>query len=1149
MPQRVAQPLLTFLTIAIVLAAQAAAQTVTGTVTGTVTDPSGQSIANARVVLTSDRTGESRTATTNDTGDFTLVAIPPGTYSLAVESAGFKALRRTGIVVTANERLALGEVQLSIGTVSESITVTGQAASVQTASAEQSAMLTPDQMSTMMTRGRDVVSLLRLLPGVRYGTDPVALGGSYGTDTPEIGGAPNRTNTMTLDGLLSNDIGTPSVFSAPLSIDAIGEVKALLNNYQAEYAGNGGAVINIVTKSGTRDFHGGAYWYKRHEMFNANSFFNNANNVRKPLYRYNTLGFTLGGPLYIPGKFNAQRQWLFGFLSFEDWRIRDPQALRQVTVPTALERAGDFSQTLDVSGRIIQIRDPLTGQPFLDNRIPAGRINRNGLALLNILPLPNFTDRSISKGNYNYVFQESLEHPKRTILFKVDVVPTEKDRISVRGSKWSAEQRGYAVAGGASNWGLFRQCYCFNEEGLTLSYTRVFSPTVVNEFTAGGRHNRERWHEVGGQPELDKVLRAKRGFTAGQWYPGINAQGVIPRYSFGGVPNSADVSYDDRFLTGGADTTFSFNDNLSVIRGSHSLKAGVAISRIRNYEGEQSTFSGTFAFGRDTNNPLDSNWAYSNALLGNFANYRESTSRYGANMRQSIVEWFAQDNWRATRALTIDYGLRFSWYNNMYATYDGQQALLALDRYDPRKAPALYRPAFGPGNRRMAQNPLTGEFAPAALIGAFVPGSGDPAVGGVLSGDPGYPRGWVDQQPVQVGPRLGIAWDPFGRGKTAVRAGAAVLYNMRVSRWSAASKNPPAVFTPITYNGNLDTFLQSAGVLFPSGTNSFDRNNKTPAIYNLTFGIQHDVGWATLVDVSYVGTLARRLGQTRNLNTLPYGVRFLPQNADPTNPSRPLLDDFLRPMPGYSGITYAENAYSSSYHSLRASANRRFTHGFQFGLAYTYSKMMDYSGIPMYRPLRVWSYGKSGSDQTHAMVLNYMWDVPKASRLWQNVLVRQALDNWQVSGITAFVSGQPSGVGFSTTDGADLSGGGDGTRIIVTGKAQLPHGERRFDRWFDTSVFARPAKGDPGNAPKDVFRGPGHNNWDISLVKRFLLLSESRSLQFRWEMYNAFNHTQFSGVDSTARFDPEGKQVNGRFGQVTSTRSARVMQASLRFTF
>jgi hypothetical protein len=183
------------------------------------------------------------------------------------------------------------------------------------------------------------------------------------------------------------------------------------------------------------------------------------------------------------------------------------------------------------------------------------------------------------------------------------------------------------------------------------------------------------------------------------------------------------------------------------------------------------------------------------------------------------------------------------------------------------------------------------------------------------------------------------------------------------------------------------------------------------------------------------------------------------------------------------------------------------------------------------------------------MVVNFTWDLPRASKLAPHAVVRHALDNWRVSGIASFVSGRPAGVGFSTVDGTDMTGGGDGQRIIVTGKAQLPFGERSFSRWFNTSVFARPPRDNPGNAPKDVFRGPGVNNWDLSVFKNFPVKSESRYFQFRWEMYNAFNHTQFSGVDSTARFDLQGNQVNARFGQVTSTRTPRVMQGALRFTF
>jgi len=1139
------------LLLALLFSGQVLAQTVTGTVTGTITDPSGQAIVGASVTLTSGRTGDTRTTTANELGTFTFTALQPGAYSLKVEHSGFKAFERTGIVLSANERLSVGEIQLSIGVVTETISVVAQGAAVQTASAEHSVVITPDQMASMLARGRDVVSLLRLLPGVVYGTDPEHAGGTYGTSSPGIGGTPASMNYLTVDGLLSNDMGTPGVFSGTPSMDAISEVKVMLNSYQAEYAANGGAVVQVVSKSGGRDFHGTGYWYKRHEMFNANNFFNNRTNVRKPLYRYNTLGFTLGGPIYVPGKFNPKKERLFGFYCLEQWGIKYPGSLQQVTTPTALERAGDFSQTLDLNDKLIPITDPLTRQPFSGNRIPTSRINSNGLALLNILPMPNFLDRTATKGNYNYQFQESLDQPKRHQLFKIDYVPSEKDRFSLRGKTYLSEQKGYAVASGASAWGLFKQCYCFYESGLTVGYTRLFSPTIVMEFTAGARTNTEKWFDVGGQPEVDKILRQKRGFLAGQWRPGINPQGFIPRASWGGVPSGASITYDDRFLTGGADATFTFNDNLSIIRGSHLIKLGVAISRLREYEGEQSVFTGTYDFARDTNNPFDSNWAYSNTLLGNFRSYQEATARYGANLRQTLAEWFAQDTWKVTRKLSVDYGMRFTWYNIFHypEKYAGQAALLAVERYDARKAPVLYRPAIGPDGKRMAQNLLTGEFVPVPYIGAFVTGSGDPAPGAVLSGDKTYPKGWVNQQPVQLGPRLGIAYDPFGRGTTAIRAGAAILYNFRVTRWSATAKNPPATFTPILYYGNLDTFLQSAGVLFPSDTRSFNKDNLTPAVYNLTFGVQQNVGFATRLDVSYVGTLGRRIDQSKNLNTLPYGIRFLAQSMDPTSPGKPLPDIFLRPMPGYAGMTYYDNAYSSNYHALMVAVDRRFTKGLQFGLAYTYSKFMEYSSIPIYRPLRVWSYGKSGSDQTHNMVLNYLWELPKASARWPNPVVRHVLDNWQISGITAFVSGQPMGVGFSTTDGADITGGGDGSRIVVTGKAPLPRGQRSFDRWFNTAAFARPAQGDPGNAPRDVIRGPGFNNWDLALVKRIPVLSEQRHFQFRWEAYNAFNHSQFSGCDNSARFDPQGNQVNARFGQITSARAARVMQASLRFTF
>jgi Carboxypeptidase regulatory-like domain len=1128
-----------------------AQMTVTGSIVGTVTDPSGQVVPGAKVTLTSQSTGDIRNATTNDVGAFNFVAVPPATYSLKVEHGGFKAFQRTGVVVSANEHVAAGDIQLQIGAVTDTITVEAKSAMVQTDSAEHSAAITPVQLDTLTARGRDVVSMLRTIPGVQYQADNDSVGNSFGTSTPNIGGASNSMNIIAVDGVISNDMGTPATFSSVTTLDAIGEVKVILNSYQAEYAGNGGAIVEVVTKSGGREYHGTGYWFLKNEALNANDFFNNRsvsttfpNGVPRPEYRYNALGASIGGPIYIPGKFNRNKNLLFGFYNLENWGIKVPGALTQYTMPSALERAGDFSQTLDTSGKVIVIKDPNTGVAFPLNAIPKGRLNANGVALLNTLPLPNFTNRAITGGNYNYQIQEVLNNPKRSQLFKIDVVPTDRDRFFVRGKTWLAENNGFAVAAPAKPTGFFAQCYCFTESGLSVGWTHVFSPTIVMEVTSGIRHNHEAWHPING---LDKVLRSSIGFTAGQFFPQANPQGFIPRFSFGGVVNPPDVSFDDRFLTGGTDFTFSFNDNVTISRGPHTFKVGVDAYRMREYEGERSIFSGTFSFAKDTNNPFDTNYAFSNAALGVFNSYTESNARYGANERESIVEWFVQDTWKVNRKLTLDYGLRFSWYNQMYPNNPGQQSVLALDRYSASQAPVLFQPVLSPTKVRMALNPVTGQLFPAVYIGAFVPGSGNPAPGGVLSGDNSYPRGFVDQQPVLYGPRLGFAYDPFGKGKTAIRAGASILYNMRLTKWSQTTENPPAIFSPITYYGNLDTFLQAGNVLSPSNTNAYNRQNKTPTNYNVSFGVQQDIGFSTLLDVSYLGVFGRHLQQTEALNTVPYGARFLAQNQDPTSAGKPLVDNFFRPLPGYNNVTFSDNAFSSNYHALLMALNRRFTRGLQLGVSYTYAKYMSYTGIPIYRPIRTWSYGPDASDQTHNLVVNFNYEPPKLSGLLPNPVVRWVFDGWMLSGIGQWVSGTPNGIALTTTDGTDLTGGGDGQRVNMVGNSAS--GDSTFYQWFNTAAFGRPGRGDPGNAARVNIRNPGVNNIDLALSKRFPLHSEKRFLQFRWEAYNAFNHTQYSTLNTTARFDPTGLQTNSLFGQVTATRAPRVMQGSLRLVF
>ncbi len=405
-------------------------QTISGSIVGTVVDSSGNVIPAAAVKLVSERTGEERTAATNETGDFSFPALQPGIYTVQVEVSGFKPLKKTGNVLSAAERLNVGSLQLTIGAVSESVTIEAQAVTVQTTSTEHSALIGSRQIEQVSIRGRDVVSMLRILPGVSQQIDTEFLGGSFGTQSPHIQGTRSNWNTLQVVGVTVNDLGSPGTFSSPINMDAIGEVKVLMNNYQSEYGRNGASSINIVTKSGSKEFHGTAYWFKRHESWNANDFFNNRNGVLRPIYRYATLGGTLGGPVPLKG---AMRDKLFFFYSFEKSWVKNPQAVRQVTVPTQLERTGDFSQTVDVNNRSIPIRDPLANANFPNNVIPASRLSANGRAMLNIFPLPNQLNRALTGGNFNYQFQEALEQPRNQHLFRIDWKPTAKDSVNFRG--------------------------------------------------------------------------------------------------------------------------------------------------------------------------------------------------------------------------------------------------------------------------------------------------------------------------------------------------------------------------------------------------------------------------------------------------------------------------------------------------------------------------------------------------------------------------------------------------------------------------------------------------------------------------------------------------------------------------------------------
>lgn len=1129
------------------LLAPLGAQTITGSIVGSVVDSSNLPVAGAAVALRQMATGAERRIETDTLGNFAFTNLDPGEYAVTVRAQGFKSLERRGLMLSASATLPAGVLALEVGALAESITVTAQGQAVQTASSERSGVVTGEQVENLLTKSRNVMSLVALLPGVVDTADPDSLTRNWNL---YVQGNRYDTNIVSIDGLALNAWGGGATADVVLSQDAIAEVRVLVGNYQAEYGLRSGANITLVGKSGSRQFHGLFSYFKRHEQFNANGFFLNRTGQPKARYRYNTWTYNIGGPIYIPGKFNRNRDKLFFFWNHEFWPL-ETSVSGMRTVPTEKERAGDFSQSLDLNDRLISISDPYTRQPFPGNVAPASRINPSGQALLKVFPAPNFLDRGTSKGNYNFIYTEPVSKPTRMSTLRIDYNINSNHRLSGSSYDYLNDQKGkIGLDTGSSNWPDFAKGYYFYGQDLLFRHTWVVSPRLINEAVVGFTRRPQKNKVF--EEELSRIQRKAVGFTAGQLNPSLNPLDLLPLATFGGVPNPANLYLEARFPFWQNGHLLTLTDTVSRIMGVHTLKAGVNADLLRHHAsaiGGQPF--GNFDFGRSSVNPLDTNYAYSNAIVGVFNSYQESNLKPIMRYRQANVEWFVQDSWKAAARLTIDYGLRFCSISPLWDA-TGFMAGFTFDKFDPSRQVSLIEPVLV-NRARMGYNPVTRQTTPEVQIGAVAAGSGDPWNGMVVVAEnPDYPRGLFKRR-LGLGPRFGFAYDVFGDAGTAIRGGFGVFYNRPSTRvYDPFTTQPPLVFTPTIYYGEIAKLTSSAGVIYPQSVASHDKEQKIATVMNFSVSVQQKLPYATVLDLAYSGSLGRHLFWTREMNAVPPGRRFDRAYQDPTRTGTALPAAFLTPIRGYTGITRYETAASSNYHSLQVSANRRFASRLQYGAAWTWSKAMDFTdldteSISPFVPPRIWNYGLAGFDRTHILKLNWIWDVPGSP--WSNAFGKALLNGWQVSGLASFVSGSPLAIGWSSTTSVDITGTpSQSARIVVTDNPVLPKSERTFSRNFRTDVFQMPAVGTFGNAAKTLIRGPGVNTWDIAVFKSFSIAERARA-QFRCEMYNAFNHTQFSGLDTSARFDAQGRQVNARFGEFTSARPARTVQLGLRASF
>jgi hypothetical protein len=1135
------------------------AQSDNSSLTGAVTDPNGAVLPNAKVVIKDLATGQERDQVTNESGNFNFVNTRPGRYAVTVTSTGFRSASYKDVSVDPSIGRHL-DVVLSVGEAGTTVNVEAGVNAVQTESAAVGQLVTQEQVKSIQLNGRNPLYLSQMEPGVVRNASMAAFAFSLDNGI-NIGGARNQESIITLDGAPMVRTRSNGTSVGVADVDSTSQIQILTSSYQAEYGRSAGGQIRMVPKSGTSSYHGSAYEYIRNNAFNANTWIrklspSTAN--KPPAFRYNQYGWNLNGPATIPGLFNKNKDKLFFLVAQEFVKYNHDDTVTRFT-PTALMRTGNFSEIL-VPNNIIgctsatnctnnQLTSPYTGQPYANNIIPAADLSSNGLGLLKAYPLPNANTSS-----YNWIDSALYTESQRKDTLVLDYVPTEAHRLRFTVLNFNYDN----LNPHSGNFNRTPQTFHRPNQVAVLHYSWTISPTMVNEFVVSAAADHV---NIGIDQSSGLANRTQYGINYAYLYPdGKQILNKIPTIKISNFDTLDGLPYPSK--SGGI--VYGLADNFTKVFGNHTFKAGFVfeyagennfdqISVSSTTPGATNNQNGLFVFTDTRNNVKNPNGtnaytgrAVANVATGLFDTYGEIGTRSYTIYRGTMYEGFLQDQWRASSKVVIEAGVRYSIMNPYYAVWGNQSVF----------NPGVYNPA-----NAVTVNPTTGIVTGGDRYnGVVIPGSGfpsaaqghvDPAILSSYQGlFHGFSRTYSPTVKSNIQPRVGIAWQV--NPQTVVRLGGG-RYFQRLGITDNVFTGGNAPFQPsaTVTNGSADLPGGVGTNAFPFNYSSQAYNYPSPEAYNWNFTVEQEVNSLGTLTLAYAGRRGIHLEQLGNINQLQPGtIQANPQVSKP---------DALRPYKGFSNITEAENGGSSIYHSLQANLKRRMQKNILFGVAYTWSKSLDFGSSNGTVLPNIFDksgfYGPSDFDTRHVFVSNFVWELPYANHA-SFLVERAVLGHWQLSGTIQAQTGRP----LNISTGSEYAGVGPGS-----GTQLFPHngpvkvnksfaGQTGTSQWFDTSVYPTDAQMKatyvgrfaPRGSRNQVF-GPGFQSYSAALVKTMHVIPghDNHSLVFRAEAFNFTNHPTADNPNTTPTATNFGRSTTkgGTYD------AARQLQFSLRYAF